>query len=556
MYMKRVAPRRGPSRKLSRGQAEVLGGLIVLTILFAMAVPLLLSYVQRASEVNQLTELEKTRVISALNEKITISGVPPTDPDYPAIWLNNTGTVTVKLEYLYLIDSINKEIIYVLDLKYLRKSLLSNNPELQSIVRDIKFFNTSEPPPGQPLILTPGASVKILINGTNELIKNKEKYIVIRVESVPGVIHPVQDLTSATLEPIPSLFGLSGGGNVYLKTVLNLTNITSMPEYEALMTVPGYLAVIYSKFDNENSFFDSDDRYPPYNIYSLAPEFPGRGQGVKYVEVYKLAAYSPSNPSKLVPTIHCYSKSFDKVILSGAYLLKLSDEYSVPGVGKTEVFVSLATDFSIHNPDEGWFSSSRCGGPYTLSINAPNNAISLIHDDLNNDGKPDIELKFNTADAFNISTPLRNVTLTGIGALNFTVDFTLETKGPAIMLVDMKYVLTITPTPENGLNIEMNDILRYNPPLIALVLYHKGSDGKFYPIQQYLVQYYRDVLPATDEDEWEGSLALSISSSIKDMLYNLPPGDYKLSIIIFDALPNAYIDLTIKNLCISVLAVG
>ncbi|MEB3774134.1 MAG: hypothetical protein GSR86_04310 [Desulfurococcales archaeon] len=49
--------------RLRRGQAEVLGGLIVLTLIFLLAVPLLLSYIQQAREVSELAAENKMKTL-------------------------------------------------------------------------------------------------------------------------------------------------------------------------------------------------------------------------------------------------------------------------------------------------------------------------------------------------------------------------------------------------------------------------------------------------------------------------------------------------------------
>ncbi len=59
-----------------RGQAEVVGGLIVLTLIFLIAIPLVMSLVQNAAETTRYASTKKLEAINVLNEKVTILGVP------------------------------------------------------------------------------------------------------------------------------------------------------------------------------------------------------------------------------------------------------------------------------------------------------------------------------------------------------------------------------------------------------------------------------------------------------------------------------------------------
>jgi hypothetical protein len=557
--MKRVAPRRGPSRKLSRGQAEVLGGLIVLTILFAMAVPLLLTYVQRASAVNQITEMERSKAIRALNEKVTIMGVQPTDPDFPAIWINNTGTITVQLDYLYLVDSVNKEIIYIIDLKYIRTSTIESNTTIKDIVRGIKFYGTSEPPLGQPITLQPGAAVKILINGTNPLIKDRERFIVVRVETVPGIIHPIQDLTSATLEPLPTLFGPSGGGgNVYLIPIFNLSNITELPAYDAYMVLPGYIVTSAGLKIDKKSQYGTDPRYPPFNYYTYKPK-------IMMLYAYKLKL---SNGVLVVDKV-CYQGAgyqgaAQKIVLRGAYLAESTtfvskwkdheeDDRKDKSKVKLEDFMALATDYMIYIWDEAsnsWVrANTDCSGPALIITQAPEDAIQLIPVDLDGDGVADkYEILFNTTQAY-YTVDLDRWKLDGIVELNFTVNFTIETSNIAVMLVDIKFSANFTRSPTEAYREDVGKAAKYDPPLLALVLYKNGT-----PIA-YVVKTYKDVIPNIEKYKID-NFPLWVSGSLSDMLYNLPPGDYQLSIIVFDALPGVSVELLIEDLSLSILAAG
>ncbi|MCE4621679.1 MAG: hypothetical protein F7B95_04505, partial [Desulfurococcales archaeon] len=116
MYSMLYGTRGGVRIRHRRGQAEVIGGLIVLTIIFMLALPIILNSFQSmqwtASQAK--TELERQRL--AYNEKIAVGGVNPNSELavragwIPGVWINNTGTVEVTLKYLYLIDLYNNTI--------------------------------------------------------------------------------------------------------------------------------------------------------------------------------------------------------------------------------------------------------------------------------------------------------------------------------------------------------------------------------------------------------------------------------------------------------------
>ncbi len=77
----------------------------------------------------------------------------------------------------------------MLDLKSMRPGSTGNDIVVDMILVN---YNTYLPPKGEPLPLPPGSSLLLRFNETHSLIHGKEESIIIRVESVPGVIHPVE----------------------------------------------------------------------------------------------------------------------------------------------------------------------------------------------------------------------------------------------------------------------------------------------------------------------------------------------------------------------------
>jgi len=174
-----------------KGQSEVIGGLIVLTLLFLFAVPLILnlyqSTIRTGQEARQAVEAQRFY----LNEKIIVQAVDPNSVIaqragwIPGVWINNTGTVAVTLDKLYLIDQANDTIYVILDLSTAR-------PGVSDLVKDLvvdPLQPTSYTPPyGEPITLQPGQSLLVVFNQT---ILPLAPNLLVLVESASGVLHPI-----------------------------------------------------------------------------------------------------------------------------------------------------------------------------------------------------------------------------------------------------------------------------------------------------------------------------------------------------------------------------
>ncbi|MCE4615654.1 MAG: hypothetical protein F7C09_01135, partial [Aeropyrum sp.] len=138
---------KGKGRLARRGQAEVIGGLIIITIILVIVLPILLNSLSDARSVAQDLRDAETRVDIKLKERLQIRGATQEEAGslWPAIWIANTGTIEVVPRILYLIDRDTGSILMALDLAYtregttpiVRKMLLNPDPS----------FTTSDPIP-------------------------------------------------------------------------------------------------------------------------------------------------------------------------------------------------------------------------------------------------------------------------------------------------------------------------------------------------------------------------------------------------------------------------
>ncbi len=178
--------------KMRRGQAEIIGGIIILTILIALIMPVVLNSFTDITRISEDARRSETRIDIKLKERLSIAGVSQEQvgPDlWPAIWVNNTGTVQVSIEYLYLIDTQTGAINAVIDLT---KARPWNSPIIkQMMLNPDPALLVSEPIPNNTAIqLKPGDRLFIAFNSTHPALSNPET-LVIRILSATGVLHPM-----------------------------------------------------------------------------------------------------------------------------------------------------------------------------------------------------------------------------------------------------------------------------------------------------------------------------------------------------------------------------
>ena len=111
----------GRGNALRKAQAELIAGLIILSVIFAVTISLLLK-IQGSIRTMQIQTSQKMEFIDKRSQEVlSISGVPNTwvfgaGNLYPAIWINNTGAIPVTLHTLVLINSETGNAEYLIDM--------------------------------------------------------------------------------------------------------------------------------------------------------------------------------------------------------------------------------------------------------------------------------------------------------------------------------------------------------------------------------------------------------------------------------------------------------
>ncbi|MDM7276020.1 MAG: hypothetical protein P3X22_007920 [Thermoprotei archaeon] len=164
-----------------RGQAEIIGGLIVIFIVMIIMIPLMLRVI---SDVQAAAERQKSLgAVQAdrLAEKVIVHWLPSLDLRYPAFWLNNTGTVAVTLKTLYFIDARQGTLIYMVN-------LTEYEPEEDEIIRDIVKYPGGYTIRKQAIKLNPGEGALVYLNPDFDVDYRR---VSVAALSERGVIHPV-----------------------------------------------------------------------------------------------------------------------------------------------------------------------------------------------------------------------------------------------------------------------------------------------------------------------------------------------------------------------------
>ncbi len=104
-----------------KGQGEIIGGLIVVTVLLAILAPMLLGLVLGYS--NTVSRAQSAALVNdlAANERVAVRGIPEGSPLaasgwFPGVEIINTGTIAVDLVTLYLIDTSTGQLYAAVDL--------------------------------------------------------------------------------------------------------------------------------------------------------------------------------------------------------------------------------------------------------------------------------------------------------------------------------------------------------------------------------------------------------------------------------------------------------
>jgi len=167
---------------LRRGQAELIGGLIVLTLILIILVPLLLQVLLDYRRIAEEQERSSLAHLERLAEKILVSWLSPLDNRYPAFWVNNTGTVRVTLKTLYIVDVAANRLLYIVN-------LTEYQPGEGKPIRDVIKYPQELRLSRTPLTLNPGEAALVAVDPS---VLAGYKRIAVSLLSERGVIHPVQ----------------------------------------------------------------------------------------------------------------------------------------------------------------------------------------------------------------------------------------------------------------------------------------------------------------------------------------------------------------------------
>ena len=148
------------SKSFRKAQAELIAGLIILSVIFAVAIPLMIriqtsTYNRQAQVANKAEFLEKRT-----QEALSISGVPQTDTNlrrgiFPGVWVNNTGAIPVTIHSVILLDKDTGQPAYIIDMAH-----VENNPIVEWAVIN-PGPNAQHVVPGEYPTLSPGDTLLI-----------------------------------------------------------------------------------------------------------------------------------------------------------------------------------------------------------------------------------------------------------------------------------------------------------------------------------------------------------------------------------------------------------
>jgi len=167
---------------LRRGQAELIGGLVVLTLILVFLIPFLLQILADYSR----TVEEQARVSIAqaerLAEKVLVSWLSPLDSRYPAFWVNNTGTVRVTLKAVYIVDIASNKLLYAINLSDYQPAPGKPISRILKYPQGVALSRTT-------IILNPGESVLVSIDPS---VLTNYRRVAVALLSDRGVLHPTQ----------------------------------------------------------------------------------------------------------------------------------------------------------------------------------------------------------------------------------------------------------------------------------------------------------------------------------------------------------------------------
>ncbi|WP_148706373.1 hypothetical protein [Aeropyrum camini] len=363
-------------RRARRGQAEVIGGLIIITILLVFLLPLALQTVSDVVRIGSEAKQAETRVDIRLKEELTIRGTTQEEMGdlWPSVWIENTGTVPVTLRYLYLIDKTTGEPVAVLDMSNARSG--SNSLIAKVILNPDENLTGIEPPPGEYITLSPGDRLLIVFNSAHPLMEDPTK-LRVRVLSAEGVLHPrgsgaqgQGDLvppTSETQEFQPWKGALSPYAGFKLLGGNEIVSNGELTAYQPRIEITSPIEVSYY----QTFIYDDPDHPGMYRIYLRPAEsflietnygdcYISSGSDVNFLGfmgTYHFNTYSTFWGE--VSTVYIYGYAADIVVNNSSCFGEKGIKSIDPG-GSWEI-----SDFDANNVEELVFYSYKNGPNYT-----------------------------------------------------------------------------------------------------------------------------------------------------------------------------------------------
>jgi len=271
-----LALRMGGGR-IRRGQAEVIGGLFVLTLIFLIALPLVANYYNQT--LTAVEDVARNNIMTSIarNERIVIQPLDPNNEDYlalgwiPGVFVVNAGTVEVDLTKVYLINTETNKIDYVIDLTTMRPADITPTHVIKAIALNPSLATPDGeplPPEGSPITLGPGDKLLLAFN-----ILTPDIYVV-AIQSASGVLHPVGGGGENTLVPTGGTgtgTGLEGEG-VYKGIFAPLSGFKMLTGEEI---VENGFTQVWRPLNHVNlligyraTFIYDDEKYPGfYKVY-------------------------------------------------------------------------------------------------------------------------------------------------------------------------------------------------------------------------------------------------------------------------------------------------
>ena len=173
--------------KVRKGQAEVVGALIVITIIFLIIIPFILTLYSESTVRQRVIDEVNRLQLARLNERLVISGLPADNPEggVISVVISNVGLNSTGARFLYLVDGATGDVL-VIDLRNVRSGLESQ------IVADILLNGAKLTPDllpaGVDITLQPGDRLEVILKA--DAIANPESTLAF-VETSRGVIHPL-----------------------------------------------------------------------------------------------------------------------------------------------------------------------------------------------------------------------------------------------------------------------------------------------------------------------------------------------------------------------------